>query len=496
MRHRRCLSYAQLNSIFSRRALSSILASTYPFIMRIHIILFCVLLTFTVQVAGQRPGAYNDTSIYKIYGEQLASMLGVRGLDPDEIREVIRIYEENKISSDENLASLLSKLYPSDRKIGILFYFFNNDTLRTVFFEPGIIKEKKYTAIKREKLLQLSADFNHVLGLYAAADKRMPVKRGVIIKPPPASKGLTYNSLIKTTTELLLPKSFDSSYKHLLIIPSVNIGTLPFHLLSPYTDGTLLIDKCSFTVIPSLVDMLGLRVKVLRAATRWHGDITKTYNENNNLREFDSTFFSLENPLFVSNPAYPVDSGFIFPNLPGAKKEIDNAIPFAKKYRIFEGADAIKDSIMKYLGEADLAYFATHGMADSLNPKDGNFLVLSGKDPFLTVRNIMEIRKQYEKFPEMVILSACQTGLGKPMDAGMVGLSRAFLLSGANHVIMSLWNVDDEATAYLMNRFLYHLQRPSRFMPAEPMRQAALDTRKKFPKPSQWASFSLFGIDY
>ena len=82
------------------------------------------------------------------------------------------------------------------------------------------------------------------------------------------------------------------------------------------------------------------------------------------------------------------------------------------------------------------------------------------------------------------------------MEAGVVGLARSFLLSGSNHVIMSLWNVDDEATAYLMNRFLVHLEEKSRFMPAEPLRRALLDTRKKYPKPSQWASFSLFGIDY
>lgn len=77
-----------------------------------------------------------------------------------------------------------------------------------------------------------------------------------------------------------------------------------------------------------------------------------------------------------------------------------------------------------------------------------------------------------------------------------IRLARSFMLAGANHVIMSLWSVDDEATAYLMNRFLFHLQKPSRFMPSEPLRQAIRDTRKKFPKPSQWASFSLIGIDY
>ena len=108
----------------------------------------------------------------------------------------------------------------------------------------------------------------------------------------------------------------------------------------------------------------------------------------------------------------------------------------------------------------------------------------------------MDLRKTNDHFPEMVILSACQTGLGKSMEAGVAGLARSFLLAGSNHVIMSLWNVDDEATAYLMSRFILYLQRRNRFTPAEPLRLAILDTKKKFPHPSQWASFSLFGIDY
>ena len=172
---------------------------------------------------------------------------------------------------------------------------------------------------------------------------------------------------------------------------------------------------------------------------------------------------------------------------------------YAKQFKLFEGKAAVKDSVLKYIRQADVAYFATHGIADEKEPMEKSFLVLSGKDPFLTAKNIMEFRKtdsRYEGFPEMIILSACQTGLGKAMEAGVAGLARSFLLAGSNHVIMSLWNVDDNATAYLMNRFMYHLQQPNRFMPSEPLRLATLDTKKKFPNPAQWASFSLFGIDY
>jgi CHAT domain-containing protein len=135
------------------------------------------------------------------------------------------------------------------------------------------------------------------------------------------------------------------------------------------------------------------------------------------------------------------------------------------------------------------------------NPMDSSFIVLSGEsNPFLTARDVINMRDSTHsgnlRFPELVVLSACQTGLGRSMEAGIAGLTRSFLMAGANQVLMSLWNVDDEATAYLMNRFMFYLQQPNLWCPSEPLRKAAIDTRKKFPNPSQWASFSVFGVDY
>jgi CHAT domain-containing protein len=83
------------------------------------------------------------------------------------------------------------------------------------------------------------------------------------------------------------------------------------------------------------------------------------------------------------------------------------------------------------------------------------------------------------------------------MQAGIFGgLARCFLIAGSNQVIMSLWNVDDEATAYLMSRFVYYLSKATAFLPAEPLRMAELDTKIKYPNPSQWASFSVYGVSY
>jgi CHAT domain-containing protein len=468
---------------------------------RTLIILFSLSLINCIPVTAQSNyGNTDSNNIYSIYAKQVEFLLETRGASSTDIRGMIDIIRDKKINSDESLADLLGKLYSSSRGIGIIFYFFNGDSLRRVFFEPGMVKEKKTFLISKDEILQLSTDLNHTLGLYSLADNRSPKLRGITPKAPAKSKGVTYDGVVKKLTELLLPPSFDTSYKHLLIIPALNIGTIPFHLLRPYGDNTPLIDLCSFTVIPGLIDLFTLRIKVLKAGTHWMGgDMTKNFDENYNINRLDKISFSLNNPLFISNPAYPTNTDFDFPDLPGAKKEIDSAIHYAKKYKLLAGKQAIKDSVVEYMKKANMVYFATHGIADAEKPMEKSFLVLSGADPFLTAKNIMDLRNKnpYEKtFPEMAILSACQTGLGKSMEAGVAGLARSFLLGGSNHVIMSLWNVSDESTAYLMSRFIFHLQTPHRFMPAEPLRLAILDTKKKFPHPSQWASFSLFGIDY
>ena len=433
---------------------------------------------------------------YAIYLEQVMKLMKERGLDKNEIEKALSVYRDNKISSDQDFAKLLNKLYPLDKGILIIFFQFSNDTLRRVVFEPGFVKETRLIPIRASELLQLSTDFNHALGLYNASANRMPVKRGGIVKPPPPSKGLHYDSLVKKATRLLLPAWFNQQRKHLIIIPALNLGTLPFYLLQPYEDSSLLIDHCSFSIAPAAGDLVALRMKLLKAKTNWNGKLNLPFGLNQSFKKVDTQTYRLQYPLFISNPAYPQQSEYSFPDLPGAGREVEGAMQYADSFRLLKGKQAQKDSVIQYIGQADVAYFATHGIASTEDPMHKSFLVLSGADPFLSAKDIIALRNRPDSFPGMVILSACQTGLGKSMEAGVAGLARAFMLSGAQHVIMSLWNVDDESTAYLMNRFLFHLIQPTLFLPAEPLRKAMLDTRKKFPHPSQWAGFSMFGVDY
>jgi CHAT domain-containing protein len=96
---------------------------------------------------------------------------------------------------------------------------------------------------------------------------------------------------------------------------------------------------------------------------------------------------------------------------------------------------------------------------------------------------------------ELVVLSACQTGLGKEIKGeGMVGLTRGFMYAGAARVMASLWRVDDQATADLMERF-YRAVLKEHQRPAAALRVAQIDMWKqnRWKAPNYWAAFVLQG---
>ncbi len=151
---------------------------------------------------------------------------------------------------------------------------------------------------------------------------------------------------------------------------------------------------------------------------------------------------------------------------------------------------------------ADLAnyryvHFATHGYLDTEHP-DLSALVLSLVDEkgnpqegFLRAHDIYNLNLP----AELVVLSACETGLGKEIRGeGLVGLTRGFMYAGAARVAVSLWSVSDKATADLMRRFYDSMLRRGE-RPAAALRAAQLEMlkQKAWAAPYFWASFVLQG---
>lgn len=125
--------------------------------------------------------------------------------------------------------------------------------------------------------------------------------------------------------------------------------------------------------------------------------------------------------------------------------------------------DARKNELLKMdLKAYRFLHFATHGLLSGDIPyiqEPALVLTLVGnqkeEDGFLKMSDVLGMRIN----PELVVLSACKTALGKEVvGEGIVGLSRAFMLSGAQSVVVSLWSVESKSTAELMKTFYIHLK--------------------------------------
>lgn len=156
--------------------------------------------------------------------------------------------------------------------------------------------------------------------------------------------------------------------------------------------------------------------------------------------------------------------------------------------------NATKSVFEDLAGSYDVLHLASHGVFDANRPLNSALLLSpeGNSDGRLTVSEIFDLELDEAS---MVTLSACQSGMSR-IRAGdeMMGLPRAFIYAGAPTVVASLWNVNDRATAILMENFYKNLKDSEK---AEALRKAQLSMLKdpKYKKLFYWAAFSLTG-DY
>jgi CHAT domain-containing protein len=188
------------------------------------------------------------------------------------------------------------------------------------------------------------------------------------------------------------------------------------------------------------------------------------------------------------------------PRLPFTLQEADQILrvaPDPSNLRAVGFQASRATAIGGQLSQFRYLHFATHGYLDTERPSL-SALVLSQidekqqpQDGFLRVNDIYNARMP----AELVVLSACQTGLGQEVRGeGLMGLTRAFLYAGAPRVVVSLWNVNDRATAGLMTGFYRAMLREGK-RPAAALREAQMELRKqkRWESPYYWAAFVQHG---
>lgn len=318
----------------------------------------------------------------------------------------------------------------------------------------------------------------------------------------PSSKMLWQISARALGERLLKPhRSTLESADHIIVSPDSTLNRLPFETLILDAE-TLLVDRLCVSYLDSPRDLN-----------------PRPHSPNPNLGS----------PCIVGNPdfeAYGSRNEGGFAALPATRDEVETIarmLGITPLTREFASATEVKRQ-----KSPRILHIATHGYylnADMLqdkrearsfvepdrlsilatldNPLLRSGLALAGANTWMAggklthqaenaLLTAADVAEMDLSGTELVVLSACETGLGDAKSGqGVFGLRRTFAIAGAHSLVMSLWKVPDEPTRLLMEAFYQHLLDGKGR--AEALRDAQFDLRLVYPHPCNWAAFICVG---
>jgi CHAT domain-containing protein len=174
-----------------------------------------------------------------------------------------------------------------------------------------------------------------------------------------------------------------------------------------------------------------------------------------------------------SNMAYstPFGEELDFQSLKGAGLEAEYIAHLTGGKKL-SGEEATRANFLKWLPDYELLHFSTHGYLSEHFPLMSAILLANGEA--LTVYDLIRLQLK----ARLVVMSACQTGLGERKGGDdLLGLTRGLLGAGAESAIVTQWSVGDSSTAILMADMYRHLRKGSG-TPAKALRKAQLQLRK------------------
>ena len=292
---------------------------------------------------------------------------------------------------------------------------------------------------------------------------------------------------------LLLEPLLYGNRNKLLIIPDGILNYLPFETLVSGDSG-LPYDQVSFLIKK-------YNIYYAQSATVFHNQ--KKYEKEDHSSA--AGLLALGDPVFSGEellPAYGYirnalteDERATFQRLIHSGEEVRNIGRLFNHPSIYLREEATEEKL-KLPGLEDYRYvhLAAHGLLNEVNPQFSGIVLTQDDDPledgFLLTREIFNLKLN----ADLVVLSACQTGLGNEVDGeGIVGLSRAWFYAGTSSLVVSLWSVSDYTTSLLMESFYKNIQNGMPYSQALGKAKLELLTGGTYANPYYWAGFVLLG---
>ncbi|HSE41059.1 MAG TPA: CHAT domain-containing tetratricopeptide repeat protein [Acidobacteriota bacterium] len=324
--------------------------------------------------------------------------------------------------------------------------------------------------------------------------------RKVIMKPDPIydASEKTYSKYANLAATLyadtLKPaESFFNSKTKVLIAPDGALSYLPFESLLTHAVN---VNKIDFAKLPYFAR--GYEVDYVPSISVF-ASIAKNKHQT---PDEQMQLLAFADPA-LKDAAQPGKSRNVrswagtLTQLPHARDEVNGISQFYPKNEVTVviGNDASESKLKQMkLDSYKRLHFASHGLIDEEKPEFSALVLTAGnesEDGFLTMREVFDLKLN----ADLVVLSACKSGLGKEIRGeGITGISRAFLCAGTPSVLVSLWDVYDRSTADLMTSFYKNMETKN-LSKAAALRAARLEMMQnpKYSHPYYWAPFILIG---
>lgn len=399
-------------------------------------------------------------------------------------------YQYKHVNNIVNLTQVKDRLKPDEAIIdyvitqhgGIAVYLLTKDFCNV------------YTVPVKKNILHLVNEYLYSLNSEAS-------------EPTIISKSNTlYNILIKPLEKGIVGK------KNLIVIPDGILNYLPFETLvaHPYSKGTTfqnasyLVNKFSISYHYSATLLLNTDVKkVHHSSFMGVAPVFESKMKNGQILENKTTPL---NRSYKNHLSKIIVNGKTLTPLPYTKDEITSIAHLFESqgllFKEFLYSDAREDSFKKNVGKYKYVQIATHGMVNDEEPQFSGvfFSQTNQSDSSVNPDQDDEILYSGEMYnlnldsTDLIVLSACETGLGKLIQGeGMMSMVRGILYSGCPNVIFSLWRVNDRPTKELMVYLYKNILAGKKY--AEALREAKLEMLKNklTAAPKNWGGFALIG---